>query len=154
MRNVKPAETSTYDHTISGLIRKRSDLMSEAMGLREALAVVGNDIEALDRVLVSLGYQGDLKGVQPRSNRVVFFHRNELRRWLIDELRKATGPVTSRDLAERIIALEGKDARDRVLRNDIVKRVGKSLKLLRHQGVARSERDTTGWMIWKLSASI
>lgn len=141
-----------YTNTISGLLRKRSNLMGEAMRLREALAVVGNDIEALDRVLVSLGYKGDLKGVQPRSNRVVFFHRNELRRWLIDELRKATGPVTSRDLAERIIALEGKDARDRALRNDIVKRVGKSLKLLRKQGFAASWRDVAGQMVWLLAS--
>jgi hypothetical protein len=133
-----------YANTISGLLKRRSELMGEAMKLREQLAVVGNNIEALDRTLETLGYKGDLKAVMPRGNRVVFFHRNELRRWLIDELRKATEPVTARALAEKMIGLEGKDPRDRRLRNDMVKRVGKSLKLLRIQGTAVSRRGEGG----------
>lgn len=136
-----------YQNTISGLLRKRSELMGDAQRLREQLAHVGNDIEALDRTLISLGYEGDLKGVQPRGNRIVFFARDELRRFLLDELRKASGPVSSRDLAEKIIGLEGKDCRDRRLRNDMVKRVGKSLKLLRAQNCATSSREAGGF-VW------
>lgn len=138
-----------YDNTISGLLRKRSELMGEAQQLREQLAVVGNDVEALDRVLIALGYDGDLACITPRMNRVVFFARNELRCWLIDELRKATGPVTSREMAVKLIGLEGKDARDRRLRNDIVKRVGKSLKLLRQQGAAESAGRGSN-LTWRL----
>jgi hypothetical protein len=141
----------TYQNTISGLLRKRAELMGEAQRLREQLAEVGNDIEALDRVLVSLGYDGDTKGLTPRSNRIVFFARNELRRFLIDELRKADGPVSSRDMAEKIAKLEGKDPRDRRLRNDMVKRVGKSFKLLRQQGVAESFHDGHGQFVWRLT---
>ncbi len=66
--------------------------------------------------------------MKPRSNRVVYFHSNELRHFLIDELRNADGSLTPRS-----IGLEGKDSRDRALRNHMVKRVGKSLKLLRRQ---------------------
>jgi len=139
-----------YQNTISGLLRKRSELMGEAQRLREALATVGNSIEALDRTLDSLGYDGDLKGITPRSNRIVFFARDELRRFLLDELRKANGPISSRDLAERIIKIEGKDPRERRMRNDMVKRVGKSLKLLRQQGAAASERSRYGHMMWLL----
>ena len=139
-----------YQNTISGLLRKRSEMMGEAQRLREALAVVGNDIEALDRVLETLGYQGDLKNVTPRGNRVVFFARNELRRFCLNELRKADKPISARDLAEKIITLEGKDLRDRRLRNDMVRRVGKSLKLLRQQGVAMS-RGRNGNLAWMLA---
>ncbi len=52
-----------HSHTISGLLRKRSELMTEAQRLREATAVVSNDIESIERVLAVLGYSGDLKGV-------------------------------------------------------------------------------------------
>ena len=142
-----------YANTISGLLRKRSELMGDAQRLREELAHVGNDVEALDRTLIALGYQGDLKAVQPRGNRIVFFARDELRRFLLDELRKADGPVSSRDLAEAIITLEGKDARDRRLRNDMVKRVGKSLKLLRSQRLAMSARDEAGRFAWWLASA-
>lgn len=140
-----------YANTISGLLRKRSELMGESQALREKMAEVGNAIESVDTVLRSLGYDGDLAGVSPRSNRVVFFHRNELRRFLIDELRKANGvPVSARDMAEKIITLEGKDVKDRRLRNDMVKRVGKAFKLLRQQGVAKSS-GKDGQLAWRLS---
>ena len=92
-----------YANTISGLLRKRSELMCDAQRLREELAHVGNDVEALDRTLIALGYRGDLKAVQPRGNRIVFFARDELRRFLLDELRKADGPVSSRDLPRRLL---------------------------------------------------
>ena len=54
----------------------------------------------------------------------------------MNELREAKEPISSHDLAERIIGIEGKDCADRALRNDMVKSVGKSLKLLRRQGLA------------------
>jgi hypothetical protein len=140
-----------YQNTISGLLKKRSELMGEAQRLREELATVGNSIEALDRTLGALGYEGDLKCITPRSHRIVFFARDELRRFLLDELRKSNGPIGSRDLAEKIIKLEGKDPHDRRMRNEMVKRVGKSLKLLRQQGVAISARDELGHFVWRLA---
>ena len=124
--------------------------MADARELRERMAVVGNDIAALDRTLETLGYQGELKtpnGVQT-STRVVYFHRNELRRFCLDELRNAAGPVTSYDLAVKVLTFEGRDPRDRRLRNDMVRRVGKSLKLLRQQGIVTSQSASGGHLIW------
>ena len=137
-------------HVITGLLSKRQELMGKALHLREQLAEVSNAIQSVDHVLQSFGYEGDLDGMTPRGNRVVFFARHELRRFCLDELRKADGPVSARDLAEKIIGLEGKDSRDRALRNDMVKRVGKSLKLLRQQGVAVS-KGRNGDLAWTLA---
>jgi hypothetical protein len=64
---------AAYANTISGLLRKRSELMGSALRLRKDLAHVGNDIGALDRTLIALGFEGDLKAVQPRGNRIVYF---------------------------------------------------------------------------------
>lgn len=144
----RPTRTDTFEHTIAGLLTKRQQLMDAALKLREDLAEVSNDIDSLDRVLKTLGYDGDLKGMSPRGHRVVFFHRNELRRFCIDELRKARGPVTSRELAEKIIGLEGKDSADRTLMNDMVKRVGKCLKLLGQKKFASFAADN-GQLKWK-----
>jgi hypothetical protein len=60
------------------------------------------------------------------------------------------GPITARDPAEKIIGREGKDPRDRRLRNDMVKRVGKSLKQVRQQGAATSNRGRVGF-VWKIA---
>ncbi len=104
-----------HANTISGLLQRRSELMADARELRERMAVVGNDIAALDRTLETQGYQAEMPtpvGIQS-SIRVAYFHRNELRRFCLDELSKADGPVTTRDLAEQAIRLEGRDPRDR-----------------------------------------
>lgn len=58
------------------------------------------------------------------------------------------GLISSRALAEKIIKLEGKDCADRAMRNDMVKRVGKSLKLLRQRGLAHMRRDPNGGSVW------
>lgn len=143
-----------YQNTISGLLQRRAELMADARELRERMAVVGNDIAALDRTLETLGYQGEMPapvGIQS-STRVVYFHRNELRRFCLAELRQTDGSVTTRDLAEKAIRLEGRDPRDRRLRSDMVRRIGKSLKLLRAQGAARSEgMSNQGGFRWMLA---
>ncbi len=98
-------------NTISGLLKLRDDTMGEIAALREHAAQLHNDLEAIDRVLVTLGYEGDLAGRAVRQSRLVIFHRNELRQFLLRELRKGE-PLSSRDLAERICSEEGKDIRD------------------------------------------
>jgi hypothetical protein len=141
-----------YQNTISGLLKRRAELMADARELRERMAVVGNDIAALDRTLETLGHQGDLpapKAVQS-STRVVYFHRNELRLWCLNELRNAEDPITTRDLADKAIRLEGRDPRDRRLRSDMVRRIGKSLKLLRKQGCVRSDGAPQSGLLWRL----
>ncbi|MFY9626757.1 MAG: hypothetical protein WAK03_01210, partial [Methylocystis sp.] len=70
---MKLARTETFDHTITGLLKKRSDLFNEAERLRDRLAEIRNDIGAVDRVLGTLGYTGDLDASMPRQKRKVLF---------------------------------------------------------------------------------
>lgn len=104
---------SGFEHAVSGLLRKRAGLFNEAERLRDRLAEVKNDLGAIDRTLGVLGYQGDLDAAMPRQKRQVLFGQGELARSLIRELRDADGPMTSRELAQSIIALKGDDVRDR-----------------------------------------
>jgi hypothetical protein len=113
--------TDTYQHTIGGLLQKRAEMMEETAITRERLAVLSNDIEALDRVLERLGYDGDIK-LTPRVPRVVLFYRGELRQFMLGQLRER-GPLTSRQMAESLIQIEGKDARDRRMMSDVVRRI-------------------------------
>lgn len=64
---------------IHGLLEKREELQRENAELRERMAVLANDIEAIDRVVGTLGYQGELEGRTPRAARIILFYRNELR---------------------------------------------------------------------------
>jgi hypothetical protein len=147
---MKPARTETFEHTISGLLGKRADLFGEAERIRDRLAEIKNDVGAIDRVLGTLGYTGDLDADMPRQKREVIFGRGELTRAILSELRGADGPMTSREIAQGVIALNGQDARDRKFLAEHTKRVSKALRALREENVVRSSIDAKGNVMWAL----
>jgi hypothetical protein len=149
---MKPARTETYEHTISGLLAKRSELFNEAERIRDRLAAIRNDIDAIDRVLGTLGYTGDLDREMPRQKRHVVFGKGELTRSILDELRGATGPMGSREIAQAIVALSGQDARDRKFITDVTRRASKALRILKLAGDVRSSVDAKGNLMWSLRA--
>lgn len=147
--NIRLARTDTFEHTISGLLKKRADLFGEAERLRDRMAEMKNDIHAIDRVLQSLGYDGDLDAAMPRQKRDVIFGRGELTRAIMSELRDNDGPLSSREIAQSIIVLRGEDARDRKYLSDLVKRVSKALRQQRVEGRVIAMPDVAGRQVWK-----
>lgn len=93
------SRTETFQHTVSGLLTKRADLFNEAERIRDRLAEIKNDVSAIDRVLGTLGYTGNLDAEMPRQKREVLFGRGELTRGCLEALRDADGPLTSRQVA-------------------------------------------------------
>lgn len=134
---------------INGLLAKRAELTNLNADLRERMAIVANDIEAVERVLDSLGYQGQLVGNTPRAARIVLFYRNELREYLLAELRKADRPLTSRELGARVCQIEGKDWQDRRLITDVTRRVGCAMRKMRAARVVEGERTDAG-QVWRI----
>jgi hypothetical protein len=144
--------TETYQHTINGLLQKRSEMMEELAVIRERMAVLSNDVEALDRVLERLGYVGDIK-LTPRVPRVVLFYRGELRQFLLKKLRES-GQMTSRQLAEHLIQIEGKDTRDRRMMADVVRRIGRALRQMQDAKlVIGTKTKSMGEYSWRLASN-
>lgn len=144
----RKARTETYAHTITGLMSRREELLEELGQLREREGVLANDLDALDRVLESLGYDGPVK-LTPRVPRVVLFYRGELRQYVLGSLREH-GPSTSRQLAQRLIQIEGKDARDRRMMADVVRRMGKALRQMQDAKIV-SRAKVAGEFVWRES---
>lgn len=145
---MRAARTDTFEHTISGLLAKRAELFSEAERIRDRLAEIKNDIGALDRVLRTLGYDGDLDVAMPRQRREVIFGRGELSKAIMGELRHAETPLSSRDIAREIVVMRGEDARDRKYLADLTKRVSKALRQMREEGIVRSAAEPKGNLFW------
>ncbi|WBQ11702.1 hypothetical protein L2D00_07520 [Hyphomonadaceae bacterium BL14] len=145
---VKRSCTETFEHTINGLLTKRADLFNEAERIRDRLAELRNDIDALDRTLATLGFQGDLNAMMPRQKRTVLFGKGELTDAVLRELRSADGPLRSRDIAREIVAMRGDDARDQKFLSELTKRVSKALRALRDNGEVRCVTDARGNMEW------
>ncbi|MEQ8481842.1 MAG: hypothetical protein RIC18_14385 [Hoeflea sp.] len=149
IKNLARSRATDFSHTINGLLTKRADLFNEAKELRERIAEIKNDIDAIDRALGTFGYTGDLDASMPRQKRHVVFGKGELFRSCMTVLRGAEAPLTSRQIAQEIVELNGQDARDRKYVNDLVKRVG---KCLRQSDAARKGTDGAGNVIWSLQS--
>lgn len=147
--NFKPSRTETFEHTIAGLLTKRDELQTEIAYLRENMAIAANSIEAIDYVLEAFGHTEDLEGRTPRAARVVLFYRNELRAFLLDQLRKATEPKSSRQLACIVCQTEGKSTGDRRLLNDVTRRVGCALRKMRATKMVEGHRGPDGSAMWR-----
>lgn len=143
------SKTTTFEHTINGLMAKRSELFNEAERLRDRLAEIRNDIGALDRTLGTLGFEGDLDALMPRQRRHVIFGKGELTDAIVAELKGAERPLKSREIASAIVVMRGEDARDRRYLADLTKRVSKALRGLRDGGEVRGKKDQRGNMFWE-----
>lgn len=145
---IKRSRTDTFEHTINGLLTKRADLYHEAERIRDRMAAIKNDIAALDRVLGTLGYTGDLNKEMPRQKHERLFGQGELTRAILDVLRDATEPMATRDIAREIIAVNEQDARDRRLLTEVTRRVSKALRVQKERGSVQMVMDHVGLATW------
>ena len=147
--SVKPSKTESFEHTINGLLTKRSELFGEAETLRDRIAAIKNDVAALDRTLRTLNYTGDLDAIMPRQKVYRLFGQGELLEACMRELRHAERPLKSREIAQSIVALRGDDARDRRYVTDITRRVSKCLRIERERGTVRGTLDGVRNLMWE-----
>lgn len=139
-----------YSETHNGLLKRRGELFKEAERITERLAEIKNDIKAMDKTLRVIGYEGDLDKIMPRQRRNVIFGQGELLGALMLELRHASGPMRSRELAQNVLASTGDDIRDRRAVSDLTRRVSKCLRVQREKGVVIGKQDESRNIQWVL----
>lgn len=148
---VKPSHTAAFEHTINGLLTKRADMFNEAERIRDRMAEIKNDVAALDRVLGTLGYSGDLDSIMPRQKVTRLFGAGELVRACMMEIRHADGPITSRDIARAIVETRGEDAADRKYLSELTRRVSKALMKPRADGFVRAKEKQGNAVLWEMA---
>ena len=142
--------TDTYEHTISGLLQKRTEIMQEMAVTRERLGVMANDVEAIDRVLERLGHD-TANAERPQSPRAIVFYRGQLRVWLLGQLREH-GPATARQLAQRLVGFQQRDSSDRLLMDDVIRRVGRALQNMHSARLAtKMQSSKRGENLWAIN---
>jgi hypothetical protein len=119
--------TAARDHVVSGLIEKRRELAGVIDELQRRLDQHRADLTHIDGVLRVLASDLDPETIKPkrpyRRNR--YFARNELSRLCLGVLRTAAGePLSTDEIAGRVIAAKGFDTGDMVLRTAIREQVG------------------------------
>jgi hypothetical protein len=138
-----------YTQTLSGLIRKRAVIAGELEALRDQLdlkTVALGNLDAAIRI-----FKPDIDFEDMAVRRVPPPHvafRGELARFLIDQLRKATKPLSTRELADAVMKARGISNADLVMRRTMCQRVGHSLYRMKLKGITVSERGPGGGMMW------
>lgn len=130
-----------YDLTLSGLIRRRSVLISEINGARDQLNEMLANLDVLDRAIRVFDPDIDFDDLPER--RVPPAHvafRGELARFVVDFLRKSRKPVTSREIGFAVMEARRLNTADARLHAMISNRAAAALLRLRHKGVVASER--------------
>jgi hypothetical protein len=136
-------------HVIGALRNKRAELAGTLRQLEQQLAGHRANLAHLDATMRLFDPNIRPKDIRPRRVRArnVWFRQGECLRLIYDELREATQPVTTRELAERIIRVKAIQTADDHQRELVQKTLLGSLNRAK-ETVARVE--TAGVVSWRL----
>ena len=84
------------------LCRKRSQLSSEIIELEAQLERKRKEVATLDCTMVVLGMARDEEIARPRRVYTIRFGRGELKRMIVDILKAADGPLTTRQVTDEV----------------------------------------------------
>ena len=142
--------TQERPNTVSGLQAKRKELVKLHKDLVAEAKKVMCDIDHLDATIRLFDPNADLERV--RRNRYATKHRapkGHQKRFVLDMLREASGPLTSRQITEAWIkerGLKPDESTFVILR----KRIGACLKTLDYKGVIEGVGHNGEYKLWQL----
>ena len=136
-------------HVIGALRNKRAELAGTLRQLEHQLAGHRANLAHLDATMRLFDPNIRPKDIRPRQRRThnAWFRHGECLRLVYDQLREASQPVTTRELAERIMRVKAMPAADDHRRELVQKTLLASLNRAK-QTIARIE--TAGVVSWWL----
>jgi hypothetical protein len=136
-------------HVIGALRNKRAELAGTLRQLEQQLARERTNLAHLDATMRLFDPNIRPKDIRPRQRRThnAWFRQGECLRLIYDELREATEPLTTRELAERIMRVKAIPATDDHRRELVQKTLLGSLNRAK-ETIARIE--TAGVVGWRL----
>ena len=137
-------------HVISALSNKRAELAGIVSQLERQLGQQQANLAHLDATMRLFDPDIRPNTIRPKQQRArsAWFRPGECLRLIYDELRDAPRPMTTRELAERIMAVKAMPMADDRQRELVQKTILGSLNRAK-QTIARSE--TAGVVSWRLS---
>lgn len=110
------------------------------------------DLGHIDATLRIVASDMAVEAIRPKAFRppADWSKRGEMTRMVLDILRTARQPMTSREIGERMIVERGIAASPEAL-NSMTRRVAHALRRQRELGFARSTEGEAGfWQLWEL----
>jgi hypothetical protein len=140
------------DPVINGLIKRRALLTHDIEETHERLRQMIVDLESLDATLLQFDPNLEVEMIKPRAFRPPkdWSKRGEMMMLIFSVLRRATEPLTSRDIAFELIVERALDKGDQRLIRLMCKRVGVALRHQRDAGRVKSFQGPGQYNLWEL----
>jgi hypothetical protein len=136
-------------HVIGALRHKRAELAGMLRQLEQQLTQQRANLAHVDATMQLFDPDIRPKDIRPKQPRArnAWFRQGECLRLIYDELRDATQPMTTRDLAERIMRLKAIPSADNQCRERVQKTLLASLNRAK-ETIARIEvAGVVGWRL-------
>ena len=140
------------DQVLPALVKRRADLMGELERAQGHLQQLHADLASLDAVIRQFDPDYPVGNIRPRYTRApATAEFGAMSRTVLDLLRQAGAPLTTGELADRIIAERGLNAGDRGIRRNMVNRVGMALRYQRTNGMVRETQAEGLEVAWEIA---
>jgi hypothetical protein len=148
----KDSTTKALPHVVTAVIAKRAEIASQIENLQGQVKRLTVDLDHVEETLRLFALEIDMDAIAPR--RVPAMHhafRGETSRIVLESLRKATGPLSTTQLTERVMRERNLDLNDAKLRRTMGQRDGAYLgHWKRERGVIRSMPGPGQVLLWEL----
>ncbi len=142
------------DYVITGLTKKRAELAGELDALHQRIGCLVRDIEHIHGTLRILAPDMEPESIGPKFRPPDdWSRRGQMSRMVLAILRVAREPLTSREIASRMILERGLATDDKLLRV-MTKRVSTALRDQREKGRVTSEQGPGTYALWRLVGAI
>jgi hypothetical protein len=136
--------------TVTTLIYKRDEIERAIVSYEAALTQAHIDLAALNATIAHFQRTDVVAQVTPYFDLHRLFKRGEMFKIARDAL-EAEGPLSTIQLAQRIVVAKGFDADNHVLRKAICYRLVHALRLAFRAGKLCDEGKVKGVRVWKLA---
>lgn len=134
------------DYVLTGLVKRRADLLAEAKAAQATLTRLLSDIEYLDGAIRQFS-----PGYRPQPIQLTRAERTGASRTMLGVLRTAAAPMTVRQIALRVMAEQGKDAGNAKLVKGTMSQMRKALARLAKNGLARVGELPDRTVVWEVA---
>ena len=138
-------------HVITALIAKRAELAGQIEHAQDQLRQLVIALDNVDATIHIFDPEIELENIKTRI--VPERHRGfrgEITRIVLTTLRNAKRPLTSAEIAQRVMAERGLETTNKRLVKIIAKRTGSCLRSHRIQGTVRSEPGPDKLLVWEI----
>jgi len=140
-------------HVITALSKKRAELSGDIERTQHQLQDMIRDLEHLDQTLLLFDPSYQIASIKPKAFRppADWSKRGEMTRVILGILRRATEPLTSRDIAVQLIDQRALNGGDEKLLRLMTKRVGVALRGQRDRGSVICTHGPGMHLLWQIT---